>query len=141
MKEGKQFFKLDGPIGRKQYVMVVLFLSVYGFIASIILTLLHTFIEVNKYNLILFIILWAVAIIPICYATWINYSKRIWDLIGDKNNAIFYTTAFYIGCFAVSFIPIVKYFGIVFSLIVAGILLLKRGKLVLGNCKNKENEE
>ncbi len=140
MKEGKQFFKLDGPIGRKKYLMTIVFLSVYSFVACIVLGLFHAFVAVNKYNLILFVILWAIFLIPVITVTWVNYTKRLWDLLGDKANAIFYATAIWIANIATTFIPVVKYIWGAISLIISVILLLKKGKLVAQN-KVRKNAE
>ena len=138
MKEGKQFLKLDGPIGRKQYFFVILFLYAYTFISTIILVIFHTFVEVNKYNLILFIILWTLYLIPTLYITWVNLTKRIWDLIGDKTNAIFYASALWIASIATSFIPVVKYIWTVLAIVISCILLFKKGQLLKYNKPRKD---
>jgi hypothetical protein len=98
----------------------------------------HTFVEVNKYNLILFIILWAIYLIPTLYITWVNLTKRIWDLIGDKTNAIFYASALWIASITTSFIPVVKYIWIALAIVISCILLFKKGRLINHNKQKKD---
>ena len=57
------FFKINTPIGRKQFFINSLIIGVYAFTCVAIIFTLHAFFEVNKYNLILFILLWGIFII------------------------------------------------------------------------------
>ena len=129
MKEENLFFKLDKPVGRKQYILTALSIFGYFFVASFVIGILHLLFELNRYSLPFFIILWAGLFIVTMYITWINYIKRIWDLLGDKTNAIFYGTTFLIANFAISYISILKYLAPVLCLVVTGFLLFKKGKL------------
>jgi hypothetical protein len=93
--------------------------------------ILHASFEVTSYNIALFIIMWGILLISSIYVGWVNYTKRLWDILGDKGNAIFYSIAIWIANNVSGFIPVVKYIGVVFSISVLALLLFKKGKLVL----------
>ena len=141
MKEGKQFFKLDGPIGRKQFVFTLIFVSIYGAIANITVLALHSYIGVNKYNLVIFLLLWGIYLASIITITWVNYTKRLWDLLGNKSNAIFYASAIWIASIAAAFIPVVRYIWFAIALLISFVLLLIKGKLITGYNDTIEDEE
>lgn len=139
MKEGSLFFKLDGPIGRKKYIITALALFGYFLIASFVIGILHLLIELNRYSLPLFIALWGILLLATLVLTWINCVKRAWDILGDRANAIFYTSIILIANIAINFIPVVKYLTIVISIAIAAILIFKNGKLI--KTKNKTKNE
>lgn len=141
MKEGTLFFKLDGPIGRKKYLVTVLALFGYTLIASFVIGILHLLIELNRYSLPLFIALWGILLLATLVLTWINFVKRAWDILGDKSNAIFYTSIIWIANIAINFIPVVKYLTIVISIAIAAILIFKDGKLIKTKNKTKNEAE
>lgn len=140
MKEGISFFKLDGPIGRKKYLFVALLLTVYFSVAVVLMTIFHMLFQLNKYNLILFILLWLCVIVPSFIVLWVNLTKRLWDLIGDKSNAIFYASALWLISFTISFIPVLKILGIIVSVIVPCFLLFKKGKLIDTKISEKSDD-
>lgn len=127
----KSFFILDGPIGRKQFIINIGYMFLYCFIYCLVLVILHSSFEVNKYNIAFFAIMWLILLVSYIYVAWVNYAKRFWDVIGDKGNAIFYSIAIWIASNVTPFIPVVKYVAIVFVAIVFLVLLFKKGKLVL----------
>ena len=141
MKEGRQFLKLDGPIGRKQFVLTLIFISVYSAIANVTLLALQAYIGINKYNLALFLLLWGVYLVSLTSITWVNYTKRLWDLLGDKSNAVFYSSAIWIASIAAAFIPVVRYIWFAIALLISFVLLLIKGKLITGYNDTNEDEE
>lgn len=139
MKEGRNIFKLDGPIGRKTFLKSALFIACYISFVTLVIVLLHFIFELNKYTLIPFIILWVALFIFSIYTSCLNFAKRFWDLFGNKADAIFYAIAIFIINFAYPFIPIIKYVGIVFSIVVLILLLMKDGKLIKAQPKDKND--
>ncbi len=139
MIEGKNILKIDGPIGKKNFLKNALVIFGYSFCGSAVLGLLHLLFEVTRYNIIFFAIFWLVLVLLLTYTSWLNFTKRIWDLIGDKGNAIFYSSALFIANIAISFIPAICYIGIILTLIIACVLVFKKGKLVDIQTKNDNN--
>ena len=60
----------------------------------------------------------------------VAYSKRIYDLTGNKKRSLFYAIVFYIASFSMGFIPIIKWFGVALSIGIFGIMLFKKGKFI-----------
>ncbi len=142
MKEGKNIFKLDGPISRKTFITTMGIILGYTVFASILFALLQAVFEPNKFTIILFVGLVAAFFISLLYTSWLNYTKRIWDILGDKGNAIFYSIAIFIANVAFGFIPALKIVGLIFSISVLLVLLLKKGKFVkVKKAKVKEDVE
>ena len=139
MNEGKNILKIDGPISNKAFLKNLFIIFGYSTFGLILMLLIHLAIELTRYTLAFFIILWVFLILLIIYTAWINFLKRIWDIIGDKGNAIFYTIALFIANISIGFIPIVRYFGIVFSIAVLSFLAIKKGKIV--GIQTKDNND
>ena len=136
MNEGKNILKIDGPIGNKTFLKNIFIIFGYATFGLIIAILMHLAIELTRYTIVMFSAIWISLLLLILYTAWINFFKRIWDIIGDKGNAIFYTIALFIANIAIGFIPIVKYFGIIFSIAILCFLIFKKGKLVDIQTKN-----
>ena len=79
----------------------------------------------------------------IVYVSFLNYSKRIYDLLGVKSKAIFYTIAFWLINILISNINLLKYPGLIISLSILILLFVKQGKLVpiiKSECNTDEKE-
>jgi hypothetical protein len=139
MNEGKNILKIDGPISNKTFIKNMFIIFGYATFGLILTVLMHIAIELTRYTIVFFIAIWGLLALLILYTSWINFFKRIWDIIGDKGNAIFYTVALFIANISIGFIPIVKYFGIVFSIALLCFLAIKKGKLV--NTETKNNND
>ena len=137
----KSFFILDGTIGRKQFIVNLGWMILYSSLYILVLGILHIVFEVNKYNIVFFVIMWLIFLLTYIYVAWVNYAKRFWDILGDKGNAIFYSIAIWIANNVTAFIPVVKYLGIVFAIAVFALLLFKKGKLVLVHENTGKQEE
>lgn len=138
MEEGKNILKLDGPISSKTFLKSAAIIFGYSFFACMVVSLLHFAFEITKYSFIFFIVVWTAIIILLAYTSWINFTKRIWDILGNKGNAIFYSLALLIANIAMGLIPIVCYLTFVLSIVVLGFLLFKKGKLVETQTKNND---
>jgi hypothetical protein len=139
MNEGKNILKIDGPISNKTFLKNALVIFGYAFFSAAVLGLLHLVFEVTRYNLLFFATFWIILILLLIYTSWLNFTKRIWDILGDKTNAIFYSGALLIANIAMSFIPVLCYIGLGLSFTVACILIFKKGKLV--NTETKNNND
>ena len=95
----------------------------------------------TKYTKIAYYIIWSLFTISFFYITIINTTKRLYDIIGTKDKAIFYTIIIYIIHFTVPLIPFLKYTSIIFALIINAVLLFKQGKYICPTKKEKPNEE
>ena len=92
--------KLDMPIGRLKYFTNSIILFALQVIAISIYYIFYFLLKSPNALLTLVVIFSIVFGIPILYLHFINYAKRIWDIAGNFNLAIWLT----IVLFAISFI-------------------------------------
>lgn len=126
-------FLADKPIGRMSFFKAMLSLTVVSFIVYLLISFIYYMIDTNHPEwtyLIWFLLIFAVFVITYLYLCFINYTKRLFDITGDKQRAIFYCSAIFIGVFASLFIPVVNIIGIISSIAIFLTLLFKKGKLV-----------
>lgn len=129
-QRGRNIFKFDGPIGRLQFLktMGILFLSMIA--TMIVCTLIYIFFDINEISMLA---LKAVVIIFTLYTIYIsviNYSKRFYDIFGEKQKAIFYTTALLAIYILLNFIPpYSRYIGPTLTSIILVASLLIKGRL------------
>ena len=133
-------FKLDEPIGRKQFIItlgVLLFYTVFAIIISVCAR--HVF-DINQITAIVIILFALLSLLLLIYINWVNYVKRAWDLIKDKQKAIFYVTAWFVANIAMSFIPVLRYVSVVSAIVIFGICLLLPGLPQLSDEKDSTQE-
>lgn len=116
-------FKVDEAIGRKQFLITLIVIFVYALLAAIAVVCAQNFFDVNKFTAYTITAFAIISIITLFYLSWLNYVKRIWDLIGDKYKAIFYVSAWWIANIAMGFIPVLRYVSIVFSIAILALCL------------------
>ncbi len=114
-------FKADEAIGRKQFIITSIVIFIYSIFAAITAVFAQNFFDVNKVTAIIIIAFSIMSILIVTYICWLNYVKRIWDLIGDKYKAIFYVSAWWIANIAMGFIPVLRYVSIVISLAILAV--------------------
>ncbi|MEI3270871.1 MAG: hypothetical protein V8S20_05930 [Candidatus Gastranaerophilaceae bacterium] len=110
--------KLDMPIGRLKFFTNSIIIFALQVIAIAIYYIFYFLLKSPNALLTLVVIFSIVFGIPILYLHFINYAKRIWDIAGNFNLAIWLT----IVLFAISFIClfffpiaiIIFYFGMIF---------------------------
>lgn len=110
--------KLDMPIGRLQFFTNSIIIFALQVIAIAIYYIFYFLLKSPNALLTLVVIFSIVFGIPILYLHFINYAKRIWDIAGNFNLAIWLT----IVLFAISFIClfffpiaiIIFYLGMIF---------------------------
>lgn len=130
--EGVNILKIDGPIGRieffKTYVLLILFTIIFY---AILGCFFNYFDEKHPQLTYLpwFVLIVICATIFSIYISFINYVKRIFDFVGDKQHAIFYTFAIFIGSIAASIIPVINIISTFASIAIFMVLLFKKGNL------------
>ena len=110
--------KLDMPIGRLKFFTNSIIIFALQVIAIAIYYIFYFLLKSPNALLTLVVIFSIVFGIPILYLHFINYAKRIWDIAGNFNLAIWLT----IVLFAISFIClfffpiaiIISYLGMIF---------------------------
>ena len=117
-------FKLDEPIGRKQFIITLGILIFYTTFAVIISICASYFFDINQITAIVIILFALLSLLILIYINWVNYVKRVWDLIKDKQKAIFYVTIWFVANIAMNFIPVIRYVSIVIAIVIFGICLL-----------------
>lgn len=138
---GKNLFLLDGPIGRLQLVKTYAIIIGFCLLISIVNTIIILLFGLTKYTKIASITLFSLCIIPTFYILFIAYIKRLYDIIGAKDKAIFYTIIIFAIRFTLPLIPFLHYTSIIFAIVVNAILLFKQGKYIRPKQKEKTNEE
>lgn len=129
IQPGKNIFKFDGPIGRATFLKTV----GIQLLITLIVVGINYCIQINfgfeamKYTI--YIITGVVSIL-LLYIMFLNYAKRIYDLIKDKNKAIFYTIVIVIASMAMKLIPILNIIDIITTIAIILVLLFAKGELV-----------
>lgn len=138
---GKNIFLLDGPIGRLQFIKTYAIVLCFCLLILIIDTIVISLFGRTKYTDLTSTMLLALYIIITLYVLWIAYAKRLYDIIGTKDKAIFYATIIFGIRFALYFIDFWKYSSLIFTIIISAILLFKQGKYIKPKQKEKTDEE
>lgn len=145
IEPGKNIFLLDGPIGRLQLIKTFAIVLAFGLLLGLAISIIIALFGKTKYTQIAYYILMLLYLIPAFYVILLGYAKRLYDIIGTKNKAIFYTVIFFIIRITYPFIPFLKLTGIILSITFVGSLLLLPGKYILpkqkGKTEEKTNEE
>ncbi len=131
--EGSNMLKIDGPIGRKEFVKTYVLLALCSIVFYTILALFLNYFDINFPQITYlpwFILIVLVVNLLALYISLLNYVKRIYDLTGDKQHSIFYTIAIFIGTIAASFIPVINVLGLLTSIVIFMVLLFKKGQTV-----------
>lgn len=110
MEEGKNIFLLDGPIGRKKFLIYVAIIFVYLLLFSLLVSVILGFGGVNIYTKKIVEILIFIFKISVIYMFFITYTKRLCDIINcSKWKALFYVLLCFTGLLALGYIPVLKY--------------------------------
>ena len=137
IEPGKNIFLLDGPIGRLQLLKTFAIIIGFGLLCGIANAIIILLFGRTKYTKILYYILALSYFIPSFYIIWLGYTKRLYDIIGAKNKAIFYTVIIFFIEMTLPYIPFLKLTGIILSITILGSLLLLPGKYILPKQKEK----
>ncbi len=129
IKPGKNIFKIDGPIGRKAFITTIgiQILIAFAIFGIIYLIRINFGFEDIKY---VFYIIGTLSSILMGYITFINYSKRIYDIIKQKDKAIFYAIAIMLASLSMRVIPPLKIIDMIISIAIILVLLFAKGELV-----------
>ncbi len=129
VKESINIFLYNGPVSRLYFIITVFMILLWSF--AYMYAFLYLYEEFGTVNhLPLFIGFGIAYLIITIYLSVLNYAKRVYDLIGDKQKAMFYTILWYIANTAAAFIPVVNYIFVGLSALLFIFLVVKRGKLV-----------
>ncbi len=129
IKQGKNIFRLDGPIGRKRYITTLFILVGIYLIFLGIAYLLRITIGYNDVK-VLHTILSVIFSLIYFYIIFINTSKRVYDIICQKDKACYYSIVYMVACFAMQYIPALNIIAGLLYLLVNLTLIFKKGKLV-----------
>ena len=129
IKESFNIFKLDGALSRSGLFILFTITLAIGIVTFFLFYSLSPILNMQIHKTIYLILVVAYSLFML-YIYIIGYIKRLYDIIGDKKKAIFYTTVLFIALSAASFIPIINYIGAVVSLCMIGLLFFKKGKLI-----------
>lgn len=138
IKPGKNLFIVDGPIGRMQLLITYAILLGIGIPFGLAVSIIVGLFGLTKYTQIAFYILLFLYITPSLYVFYVASAKRLYDIIGNKKDAIFYTVMIFLAKLAIPFIPFLNIPGKIFTIIILAILLLLPGKYILPKPKQKE---
>lgn len=141
VKPGKNIFLLDGPIGRLQLIKTFAIVLGVGLLFELAIAIIILLFGKTKYTQITYYVLIGLYMLPAFYIIWLGYAKRLYDIIGTKNKAIFYTVIFFIIKITLPFIPFLKITGIILSITFIVSLLLLPGKYILPKQKEKTEEK
>lgn len=129
VKESFNLFKMDGALSRSGFFIVFTIVLAYSIVFSFVFYYIYININPMEHK-ILYITILSIYGLSSIYIYGLSCAKRLYDIIGNKQKAIFYIVIAYISITATSFIPWIKYLGSALSLLLVGILFLKRGKLI-----------
>ncbi len=126
---GRNIFKIDGPIGRKRFILTYIMLIFYTVLFFITLNYVYQLLEETFILKIASSTILILYVLMLFYTIAINYIKRIYDITKNKEKAIFYTIALLIFNVTTSVIQPLKLVGAIISTIVFAFCLLKKGQL------------
>ena len=130
MEEGKNVFKLDGPIGRKKFFISFAIFMGYGSLIAIAMVMLYAFVGYNIYTRPIIIVLNLLMHSFILYSLIMIYSKRLNDITGGSlKKSLLYIVLFFIASGALQFIPFFKYVAIGINVTVFICLACIKGNL------------
>jgi len=128
-KQGTSLLWIDGPVGRLRFLLLMLGFFVFSFIYLFLFLSCYEIYGSNN-RLPVFIAFGVLYLLFYIVFMFVTYSKRAYDILGDKPKAVFYTTMFLISIIAAGFIPYVKYLGSLFAIGLLISLVCIRGKLI-----------
>ena len=128
--ESKNFLKYDMPVGRKQFFKNIAIIFAFSFPATLMLILLRLFLGGRTLVTVFLIILSLLIYLPLIYCTIINYAKRLYDIICDKQKALLYAILYYVGVLAMSFIPKLALLSFLLSITVFCFCSFVKGKML-----------
>lgn len=126
-RQSWNIFKYDYPIGRLRFILNIFIIMIIAFILTVLSTVISLKFDENEY-LPYVISVFVLFFLFMIYLGANNIAKRLYDLFGDKQKALFYTIALYIINATCSFIPIINYIATVLTVIVLLILIVTPGK-------------
>ena len=129
IQAGRNIFKIDGPIGRKRFIQTFVVLLIVNIAVWVLVALITLPFGINIYTFPICAIIVGIFLIIAMYISVINYMKRFFDIIGQKDKAILYTLLIQGGTIAMAFIPQLKYIGAPIGLVTLAFCLLKKGQL------------
>lgn len=124
--ESESIFKIDGPINRIKFFWTSVGLGIYTVISLVLyLAIYFGFCRFGGPGVIFLISVFSIIyLLPFLYLTFVNYSKRLYDITGSKQKGIILSLVLIILMGALGFIsllfPIIAYLAVLFM----------RGKLV-----------
>lgn len=134
-KERKNIFLLDGPIGRKDFLIFLALLFIYIFLFRALMVAIAAFVGVNVYSKYILRILLIIYVLLLSYLKIVNYSKRLFDIIGDSIwKSFLYIILIQVASIAMAYIPILKY---IYQYGILDIILL----ICLSTIKGKYNND
>ena len=140
IKAGRNIFKLDGPIGRKRFILTYIMLVFYTVLFFIAVGYIYQLFEETFMLKIVARIILILYVLTFFYTIALNYIKRIYDIIKNKEKAIFYTIALLIFNVTTAVIPPLKIVGAIISTIIFAFLLFKKGQLVQPQSNTNEQQ-
>lgn len=140
IQAGKNIFKLDGPIGRKRFILTYIMLVFYTVLFFIAVGYIYQLFEETFMLKVVARIILILYVLTFFYTIALNYIKRIYDIIKNKEKAIFYTIALLIFNVTTSIIPPLKIVGAIISTIIFAFLLFKKGQLVQPQSNTNEQQ-
>lgn len=124
--ESESIFKIDGPINRIKFFWTSVGLGIYTAISMVLYWAIYLgFCRYGGLGVIFLICVFSIIyLLPFLYLTFVNYSKRLYDITGSKQKGIIFSLVLIILMGALGFV------SIWFPIIAYLVILFKRGKLV-----------
>lgn len=94
--------KIDTPIGKMKFFVNSIILFAMQVIVIVLYYLFYFSIKGPELTLILICAFLLIFELPLLYLNFVNYTKRMWDIVGNFHRALWFT----IGLFVISFICI-----------------------------------
>lgn len=124
--ESESIFKIDGPINRIKFFWTSVGLGIYTAISMVLYWAIYLgFCRFGGPGVIFLICIFSIIyLLPFLYLTFVNYSKRLYDITGSKQKGIIFSLILIVLMVALGFV------SIWFPIIVYLVILFKQGKLV-----------
>ena len=139
MNECKNLFLYGGPIGRKWFIINLFFYVLIAVACSFVLFLIRNIWGINIYTKIIMIGLLIVFLLFTLYLAIVNYAKRLYDITGQKGKSLLYVILFYIGLYALGYIPYLAIVSRVLGICAVLFLCIKKGNLYSDTEQNIQN--
>lgn len=124
--ESESIFKIDGPINRIKFFWTSVGLGIYTAISMVLYWAIYLgFCRFGGPGVIFLICIFSIIyLLPFLYLTFVNYSKRLYDITGSKQKGIIFSLILIVLMVALGFV------SIWFPIIAYLVMLFKQGKLV-----------